>query len=54
MSAPNHTFVVIVLTIMKFGRGVKLDVFYTMVTKKFMTSLLVRLYDVIICILVEA
>ena len=31
---PNHNFVVIALMIMKFGTGVKLDVFYTMVTKK--------------------
>ena len=30
---PHHNFVVIALIIMKFGAGVKLDVFYTMVTK---------------------
>ena len=32
---PHHNFVVIapVIDIMKFGTGVKLDVFYTMVTK---------------------
>ena len=29
----HHNFVVIVLMIMKFGTGVKLDVFYSMVTK---------------------
>ena len=34
--------------------GVKLDVFYTMVTKRFVTSLLSRHYDVITCILVYA
>ena len=31
---PHHNFAVIALMIMKFGTGVKLDVFYTMVTKK--------------------
>ena len=30
---PNHNFVVIAPVIMKFGTGVKLEVFYTMVTK---------------------
>ena len=30
---PHHNFVVIALMIMKFGTDVKLDVFYTMVTK---------------------
>ena len=30
---PHHNFVVIAPMIMKFGTGVKLDVFYTMVTK---------------------
>ena len=30
---PSHNFVVIVSMIMKFGTGIKLDVFYTMVTK---------------------
>ena len=29
-----HNFVVIALMIMKFATGVKLDIFYTMVTKK--------------------
>ena len=33
MRCPHHTFVVIAPMIMKFGTGVKLDVFYTMVTK---------------------
>ena len=34
MRAPHHNFVVIApMMIMKFGTGVKLDVFYTMVTK---------------------
>ena len=34
MRAPHHNFVVIAPMIMKFGKGIKLDVFYTMVTKK--------------------
>ena len=53
MRAPHHNFVVIAPMIMKFGTGVKLDVFYTMVTKEFVTSLLLRHYDVITCILVD-
>ena len=31
---PNYNFVVIAPVIMKFGTGIKLDVFYTMVTNK--------------------
>ena len=31
---PHHNFVIIAPMVMKFGTGVKLDVFYTMVTKK--------------------
>ena len=54
MRAPHHNFVVIALMIMKFGTGVKLDVFYTMVTKKIVTSLLLRQCDVITCILADA
>ena len=50
---PHHNFVVIAPMIMKFGTGVKLDVFYTMV-KTFVTSLLLRHYDVITCILADA
>ena len=53
MRAPHHNFVVIAPMIMKFGTYVKLDVFYTMVTKKFVTSLLLRHYDVITCILAD-
>ena len=48
---PHHTFVVIAPMIMKFGTGVKPDVFYTMVAKTFVKSLLLRHYDVITCIL---
>ena len=33
LRAPHHNFVVIAPMIMKFGTGVKLDVFYTMVAK---------------------
>ena len=47
MKAPHHNFVVIAQMIMKFGTGVKLDVFYTMETKTFVKSLLLRHYDVI-------
>ena len=51
---PHHNFVAIALMIMKFGTGVKLDVFYTMVAQKFVTSLLLRHYDVITCIFADA
>ena len=51
---PHHNFVVIAPIIMKFGTGIKLDVFYIMVKEKFVTSLLLRNYDVIICILANA
>ena len=33
MMVPHHNFVVIAPMIMKFGTDIKLDVFYTMVTK---------------------
>ena len=49
---PHHNFVVIALMIMKFSTGIKLDVFFTMVTKN-VTSLLLRHYDVITCILAD-
>ena len=51
---PHHNFVVIAPMMMKFGTGVKLDVFYTMITNKILTSLLLRHYDVITCILADA
>ena len=44
-------FVVIAPMITKFATCMKLDVFYTMVTKRFVTSLLLRNYDVMTCIL---
>ena len=53
MKAPHHNFVVIAPMIMKFGTCVKLDVFYTMIPKKFARSLLLRHYDVITCILAD-
>ena len=53
MRAPYHNFVIIALMIMKFGTGIQLDVFYTMITKRFVTSLLLRSYDVITCILAD-
>ena len=54
MRTPHHNFVVTAPMIMKFGTGIKLDVFYTMVTKKFVMSLLLHKYDVITSILAEA
>ena len=48
--AAYHNFVVIAPMIMKFGTGMKLDVFYTMATKHL---LLLRNYDVITCILAD-
>ena len=48
---PHHNFVVVAPMIMKFSTDVKLDVFYTVVTNEFVTSLLLRHYDVITCIL---
>ena len=50
----HHNFAIIAPMIMKLGTGVKLGVFYTMVTKEFVTSLLSRHYDVITCILADA
>ena len=50
---PHHNFVVIAPMIMKFGTGVKLDVFYIMVGKTFVTLLLLPHCDVITCILVD-
>ena len=53
MRVPHHNSAVIPPMIMKFGTGIKLDVFYTMVTKKFVTSQLLRNYEVMTCILAE-
>ena len=54
MKAHHHNFVVIAPMIMKFGTGVKLVVFYTMVTKEFVTSILLHHYYVLTCILAYA
>ena len=54
MRAAHHNFVVVAPMIMKLGTGIKLDVFYTMVTKQLVTSLLLSNYDVITCILADA
>ena len=35
---PHHKFVVIAPMIMKFGRAIKLDIFYTLVSRKFVMS----------------
>ena len=37
---PHHNFVVVAPMIMKFGTDVMLDIFYTIITKEFVTSLL--------------
>ena len=49
MRAPHHNSVVIAPMIMKFGTDIKLDVFYTMVSKKFVMLLLLCNYDAITC-----
>ena len=51
--SPHHNFVVIAPMIIKSVTVLKLDVFYTMVTKKVVTSLILRLYDVITSILTD-
>ena len=48
-----NNFVVIAPMIMKFGTGIKLDVFCTLVTKEFVNSLPLRNYDVITFILAD-
>ena len=47
---PHYKFVASAPMIMKFGTGMKLDVFYTTIAKLFVNSLLLHNYDVIICI----
>ena len=51
---PHYNFVVIPSMNMKFGTVIKLGIFYTMVTKKFVMSLLLRKYDIITYILANA
>ena len=53
MRTTHHNFVVIVSMIVKFGTCIKLEVFFTMITQKFVTSLLLRNYDVITCIIAD-
>ena len=43
MRTPHHNFVVFAQMIIRFGTGVKLDIFYTMVTK----NLQGHYYDII-------
>ena len=50
MMPPHQNFVSAPM-IIKFGTSMKLDVFYTTVTQKFVMSLLLRNYDVIARIL---
>ena len=52
-AGPHHNFNVVAAMVMKCSTDVKLDVFYTMVTKEFVTLLLLRYYDVITCILAD-
>ena len=54
VEAPHHNFAVIAPMIMKFGTAMKLDAFHPVATKKFVTSLLLRNYNVITCILANA
>ena len=53
MTFPHHNFVVISPMIMKFGTAMKLDIFYTMVPKKYTMSLLLHNYDITACILAD-
>ena len=50
----DHNFVVTAPMTMRFGTGMKFDIFCTVVSKKFVTSLLLRNYDVLTCILADA
>ena len=54
MRDPHHNFAVIDPIITKFGTGIKLDAFYTMVIKMFVTSILSCNYVVMTCILANA
>ena len=52
MRAPHHKYVVVIASvIMRFGTGVKLDVFYAMVAKYSLMPLLLHHYEAITCIL---
>ena len=54
MASTHHNFVVVAPVIITFGTGMQLDVFHTVLTKTFVTSLLLRNYGVITCILADA
>ena len=47
---PRHNVDIFAPMIMKFGTGIKLDIAYAMVIKKFVMSLFLRNYDIINCI----
>ena len=47
LKGTHHTFVVHALMTMKLGTDMELDVLYTMVTKHFVTMLLLSNYDAI-------
>ena len=51
---PNHNFVVIAAMIMKFGTDINFNISYTVATKTFVASPLLRNYDVITRILADA
>ena len=50
---PHHNYVVMALMVLKFGTGIKLDILYTMVAKTFLTSVLLRNYDITTFILAD-
>ena len=54
MKGTHHNFVVHALMIMKSGTDMELDVLYTMVTKHFVTMLLLSNYDAITGIYADA
>ena len=54
MPFPHYNCAVIGPIIKKFGTVTKLNVFYILNFKKFVTSLLLRNYDVITCSLAKA
>ena len=47
LKGTHHNFVVHALMIMKLGTDMELDVLYTMITKHFVTMLLLSNYDAI-------
>ena len=51
MKAPIIKLLLFAPMVMKFGTDVKLDVLYTIIAKNIVTSLLLRHYGIITCIL---